>query len=114
MKAKRVKLDLFKDRVSGDIVFEISGKKVSYTGILEKIAVDNSYVPKLHVHEKSSWVLLGFRDWFDRYTLFYGNYMRTEAEARDFLAGVQYKLQKGVSVEDIVRDNFQDAVRYLD
>lgn len=114
MKKTRVKANLYKERVNGAVVFEIPGKKVSYTGILEKIAVDDSYVPKIHVHEKSKWCLMLVRPWFNRYTLYYGNYMKSEAEAKNFLAGMQRKLQTGVSVEEIVQTGFQDAIVYLD
>lgn len=112
MKPQKVKVQLFDERASGDIVFDIPGKKFAYKGILERIAIDDTYVPKLHVHEKSKWLLIGVRPWFDRYTLFYGNYMRTEKEARDFLMDMQQKIMKDVPVEEIVSNGFQDALRY--
>ncbi|MFH1065030.1 MAG: hypothetical protein V1734_00810 [Nanoarchaeota archaeon] len=112
MKPRRVKQDEFKDRIDGLVVFDIPGKKFAYKGILERIAVDDTYVPKLHIHEKSNWLLIGVRPWFDRYTLYYGNYMRTEKEARDFLFDIQKKIMKDVPVEEIVSNGFQDALRY--
>ena len=114
MKPRKVKTGIFNDCIKGDIVFEIPGKKISYEGVLERIAVDNTYVPKLHIHEKSSWCLIFVRPWMDRYTLYYGNYMKTEAEARDFLFDMQKKLMKDVPIEDIVQTGFQDAFRYSD
>lgn len=110
MKARKVKAGIFNDYIKGDIAFEIPGKKVSYDGLVEKIAVDGTYVPKLHIHEKSSWCLIFIHPWMDRYTLYYGNYMNTEKEARAFLADVESKIEKGVSIEEIVQTGFRDAV----
>lgn len=114
MKLQKVKVQLFDERASGVIVFDIPGNKFSYKGVLERIAVDDSYVPKLHIHEKSNWSIIFVRSWMDRYTLYYGNYMKTEAEARDFLFDMQKKIMKDVPIEEIVRNGFQDAFRYSD
>lgn len=109
MTPQKVKVQLFDERASGNIVFDIPGKKFSYKGVLERIAVDDSYVPKIHIHEKSNWYLIFVHPWMDRYTLYYGNYMNTEAGAMEFLAGVQQSILSGKPLEEIVGGNFQDA-----
>jgi hypothetical protein len=114
MKSRKVRAGIFNDYIKGDVIFELHGKNISYDGLLERLGVDGTYVPKLHVHEKSDWCLIFVRPWMDCYTLYYGNYMNTEAEAREFLAGMKEKLQRGVSVEEIVQNGFQDAFRYSD
>lgn len=114
MKRQRVKHGLFQERSKGAVVFEISGRNVSYKGIVEKLDVVGAYVPKVYMHEKSWWCLLIVRPWMNRHTLFYGNETQSGEEAAQLLGNVQQQLAAGESIDSVVAEGFQEALVFLD
>lgn len=114
MERIKVKQDDFQNDLKGIVLFEIPGKKVSYMGIIGKLNEFNTYVPKIFMHEKSWWRIIGIRNWMDRYTLFYGNEIQTESEARKFIENVHTRLAVGESIDAVAAEGFQKAFVFED